>query len=541
MASAADLAAAAQAVRQVRIDPAILGYIVELARATRSAPPAALGVSPRGATALLATSRAWAWLSGRDFVTPDDVQSLARPTFRHRIQLRPESELEGVSGRRRAGDRAGLGARPALVVLTGRLVALAALGVLLALWSTAAVLVYAAALAVAVGADLALAARLADLRLHREPTTPVRLGVAGETVLTIGNAGRRRLRGLVRDAWVPSAGAAPRRQTVVVPAGERRRVVTTLTPTRRGERRAARVVVRAFGPLGLAARQRQLAAPGTLQVLPAFASRRYLPEKLSRLRRIDGAVLVRQRGQGSEFDSLRTYVLGDDVRAIDWRATARSRDLVVRTWRPERDRHIVLAVDTGRASAARVGDEPRLDAALDACLLLGALAARAGDRVALVAADVEVRARLGLTGGRDLLPKLVGALAPLEPALVETDPQLLAGQVLRQVSKRALVVLFAALDTAADTGLLPAARTLAARHEVIVASASDPALRRLAAARSDADEVYVAAAAELTGTQRDAVVAELRTLGVHVVDAPADVLAAKVADAYLDLKAAGKL
>src|SRR5439155_984758 len=130
----------------------------------------------------------------------------------------------------------------------------------------------------------------------------------------------------------------------------------------------------------------RVAVPGVLRVLPAFGSRRFLPEKLSRLLQIDGAVLVRQRGRGSEFDSLRTYVIGDDVRAIDWRATARSRDLVVRTWRPERDRHIVLAIDTGRSSAARLGDEPRLDAALDASLLLGALAARAGDRVALVAA-----------------------------------------------------------------------------------------------------------------------------------------------------------
>ena len=95
--SAADLSAAARAVRAVHIDPVVLGYIVELARATRAAPSAALGVSPRGATALLATSRAWAWLSGREFVTPDDVQALARPTFRHRISLRPEAELEGVT------------------------------------------------------------------------------------------------------------------------------------------------------------------------------------------------------------------------------------------------------------------------------------------------------------------------------------------------------------------------------------------------------------------------------------------------------------
>jgi uncharacterized protein (DUF58 family) len=427
------------------------------------------------------------------------------------------------------------------MVLTGRLVALAALGALLAAWSAAAVLIYAAVLALAVVVDLAAAARIAGLRLQRAPTRPVRLRERAETELTITNAGRRPLRAAVRDAWVPSAGATPRSHAVTIPPGERRRLVTALVPTRRGERRSGRVTVRSYGPLRLAARQRQVAAPGTLQVLPAFAARRFLPEKLSRLRQIDGAVLVRQRGQGTEFDALRTYVIGDDVRAIDWRATARSRDLVVRTWRPERDRHIVLAIDTGRSSAPRLGDEPRLDAALDASLLLGALAARAGDRVALVAADTVVRARLGPAGGRDVLPRLVGALAPLEPALVETDPQLLAAEVLRQVSKRSLVVLFSALDTAADTGLLPAARMLAGRHEVVVASAADPALGELAAARADVNDVYTAAAAEQTIARRAAVVERLAGLGVHVVDAGADVFAAKVADAYLELKAAGRL
>jgi MoxR-like ATPase len=92
-----DLAVATAAVRRVAVSPAVLGYVVDLARATRSAPSVSLGVSPRGATALLATSRAWAWLSGRDYVTPDDVKALARPTLRHRLQLRPEAELEGVS------------------------------------------------------------------------------------------------------------------------------------------------------------------------------------------------------------------------------------------------------------------------------------------------------------------------------------------------------------------------------------------------------------------------------------------------------------
>jgi MoxR-like ATPase len=92
-----ELAWAREAVRGVRLDPEIAGYIVDICRATRVSPSLQLGVSPRGATALLATSRAWAWLSGRDYVTPDDVKALARPTFRHRIQLRPEAELEGAT------------------------------------------------------------------------------------------------------------------------------------------------------------------------------------------------------------------------------------------------------------------------------------------------------------------------------------------------------------------------------------------------------------------------------------------------------------
>ena len=97
VAGPADLAAGRTAVLAVRAGGDVLGYVVDVCRATRSSPSLQLGVSPRGATMLLATSRAWAWLSGRDFVTPDDVKALARPTLRHRVILRPEAELEGVT------------------------------------------------------------------------------------------------------------------------------------------------------------------------------------------------------------------------------------------------------------------------------------------------------------------------------------------------------------------------------------------------------------------------------------------------------------
>ncbi|MFF4321991.1 AAA family ATPase [Streptomyces sp. NPDC001568] len=91
-----ELEAAREAVTHVTVTPEITGYVVDICRATRESPSLTLGVSPRGATALLATARAWAWLVGRDYVTPDDVKALALPTLRHRVQLRPEAEMEGV-------------------------------------------------------------------------------------------------------------------------------------------------------------------------------------------------------------------------------------------------------------------------------------------------------------------------------------------------------------------------------------------------------------------------------------------------------------
>jgi MoxR-like ATPase len=97
VAGPAELAAARAAVAETAVSPEVTGYVVDICRATRDSPSLSLGASPRGATALLATARAWAWLSGRDYVIPDDVKALALPTLRHRVQLRPEAEMEGVT------------------------------------------------------------------------------------------------------------------------------------------------------------------------------------------------------------------------------------------------------------------------------------------------------------------------------------------------------------------------------------------------------------------------------------------------------------
>src|SRR4051794_24049348 len=347
------------------------------------------------------------------------------------------------------------------MALTGRAVLLALLGLvpvaLLPSWWT--VVAVAALLVLLAVADVALAAPVSALRLTRGGATGCRLGTTADVQLSVVNTATRGVRGVLRDAWVPSAGASPKVHALEIPAGERRVLTTTLRPTRRGDRLPVRITVRSVGPLGLAARQGRHDVPWRIRVQPPFTSRKFLPERLARLRQLDGLVAARVRGQGTEFDSLREYVDGDDVRSIDWRATARRGDVVVRTWRPERDRRLLLVLDTSRTSAGRVGDVPRLDAALDAALLLTALAVRAGDRVDLLALDREVRAAVEGVGRNEVLPRMVDAMSGLEPALVESDGRRLVGEVLRRARHRSLVVLFTTLDAPSlEEGLLPVLR-----------------------------------------------------------------------------------
>ncbi|GAA2706915.1 DUF58 domain-containing protein [Actinoplanes palleronii] len=438
-------------------------------------------------------------------------------------------------------------------MITRRFAALLALGVPLpallpAPWlALGGVLVFAAGLALI---DLVVAGPLDGLRLRRDGDRTVWLGNPARATLTVTNTGGRSVRLSLRDSWVPSAGAGALRHELDLPPGESRDVTTTLTPTRHGDRPAVRVTLRSLGPFGLAYRQRrrswneQVTPAWTLRVLPRFPSRRILPEKLARIRVLDGAVVTRGRGHGTEFDVLREYVVGDDVRSIDWRASARHHDVVVRTWRPERDRRVYCVLDTGRTAAVRVGDAPRLDAAIDAALLLSVLASRADDRVDLLALDTAVRARVEGGGHRTQLPRLIDAMASLEPALAETDFTLLGRELLRRDRKRSLVVIFTALDTAPMIeGLLPVLPKLAARHKIIVAGVRDPAISRLATLPSapTAADVHAAAAAERVLAERDRVRDVLSHSGATVVDTDADTFASRVADVYLLLKATGRL
>ncbi len=397
--------------------------------------------------------------------------------------------------------------------------------------------------------DLLVAASPRRVRIERELPNAVRLGEPAGASVLLANTGDRRIRGLVRDAWQPSAGATPNRWPLDLPGGERRAFRSTLVPVRRGERRTEQVTVRSLGPLRLAGRQATLKAEGAVRVLPPFRSRRHLPSRLARLRELDGRTLLQVRGQGTEFDSIRDYVRGDDVRSIDWRATARNaalpgagQRLMVRTWRPERDRRVVVVVDSGRTAAARIADEPRLDTAFESTLLLTALATRAGDRVDLLVWDRRVRARVHAAAPAEVLHRMVDAMAPVEPELLETDWAGVPAQVRALTSQRSLVVLVTSLEGAGTArALLTMLPQLTSRHVVVIASVTDPAILQMTTERRDLDDTYLAAAAERTLLDTDRIAAAAQRLGAQVVTAsPAD-LPPALADRYLALKAAGRL
>ncbi|WP_040787901.1 DUF58 domain-containing protein [Nocardia paucivorans] len=429
------------------------------------------------------------------------------------------------------------------MVVTGRLVAAAAVGAVLvtfAVPSWLGVALTSLTIFTLMMIDLALMGRADDLLLERTPLSVVRLGRSIDSELVVTNIGDRHIRGLLWDDWPYSTRPAHREHRIDLAPGTRTRLRTTLTPTHRGDRAAGPITLRLLGPLGMAGRQTRQTVDTRVRALPPFRSERLLVSKAKQLQLLEGRNRSTLRGQGTEFDSFREYVPGDDVRAIDWRATARAADVLVRTWRPERNRHVLMLLDTGRISAARVGDGTRLDAAIEAALLLGGLAAAAGDTVGLLAYDRRVRCEVSAENGRGLQPKLMHALAGVTPALVDTDTGGLVREAVHRSRRRGLLVWFTGLDgVAAAENLVPVLPMPARRHRVLIVSVTDPEIAAAADDRTDLDAIYRAAAAETRLAEQALVQESLRRMGVSVVAATPERLPEVLADEYLELKRSG--
>lgn len=356
-------------------------------------------------------------------------------------------------------------------------------------------------------------------------------------------------RGVPVSLEVATAGAGPGgarvRQPVppdftVEPAEADDRLEAVMTARRRGRHPLVDPAVRLTGPLGLGRWYHGGRGRVEVVVYPDLPAARRLAQAVrqgklgAEGRRIRGPL-----GLGTDFESVRDYVPDDDVRRINWRATARLGRPMSNQYRVDQSRDVVCLVDTGRLMAAPLGDRSRLDAALDAVVAVAMVADEVGDRCGVVAFDVETR--------RDVRPRrggargVVEAVFDLESRPVDSDYELAFTAVAR--SKRSFVLLLTdLLDESAARALLDAVPVLARRHVVAVATVSDPGVMEIVtAAPSTAFDVYAAAVAHDVLDGRAVVSARLARAGAEMVEAPPDAFSVACVSTYLRAKYRARL
>jgi uncharacterized protein (DUF58 family) len=309
-----------------------------------------------------------------------------------------------------------------------------------------------------------------------------------------------------------------------------------LVARRRGRHPLPAARVRLTGPLGLGRWDHHGGGETEVIVYPdvpaarrlALAVRRGLLQGASR--RTRGPL-----GLGTEFESIREYIPGDDVRQVNWPATQRFERPMSNQYRVDQDRDVVCVVDTGRLMGAPVGDRTRLDAALDAVVAVALVADVVGDRCGAVAFDREVHRRIAPRRANG--EAVVRGLFDLEPRSVDSDYEL-AFHVAGRTKRSLVLVCTDLLDDSAARSLVEAVPVLARRHAVVVASVTDPDIDELVRTLPESTaDVYRAAVAVDVLAARSRVVASIRRAGADVVEAPPDRLAAACVDAYLRLKA----
>ncbi len=338
---------------------------------------------------------------------------------------------------------------------------------------------------------------------------------------------------------------APRRTSVLLPAGGMATAALPVTGQARGRVELGPVALRVEGALGLVDRVLRPQPRGVheLAVAPSVAGiRRYRLLALQRRLRDVGVRQLRRRGQGTSFASLRDYAVGDDPRHVDWKATARRGKTIVREYTVEQGQSVILAIDAGRMMTQLAADgQSRFEHALTAAMMLADVAVHSGDHVGLLVFDDEVRVWLPSARGATALVRLREALVSVQPTMVEPDYAGAFRTLATRHRKRALVVIFTdVVDERASQALLAHTARGAARHLPLVVAMHNDALTAAASPPSGAtpDELYSAAAAEELVGAREMALQRMRRSGVNVVDvSPTPTqMAAAVVNRYLELK-----
>jgi uncharacterized protein (DUF58 family) len=309
-------------------------------------------------------------------------------------------------------------------------------------------------------------------------------------------------------------------------------------PERRGEAAISRLWVRWRGPLGLVWKQRAEPIDAAAEVGPDIEGVKTEAVRLFARDALFGIKAQIDIGEGAEFHALRDFQPGMDRRTVDWKQSARHQALLAKEFRAERNHQIILALDAGRVMCEPVGGAPRIDRAINASLLLAYVCLRTGDRAGLFAFDSKPRANSGAVAGMSAFPLLQRLAQKIDYSPEETNYTLGLTQLSGTLRRRSMVVIFTdfADSTSAELMIETLGRLLK-RHLVVFVVMRDEELEGLTAAEPHLPEdVSRAVVAASLLRERDSVIARLRRMGAHIVEAPADRIGPALLNTYLDIK-----
>lgn len=391
--------------------------------------------------------------------------------------------------------------------------------------------------------------RSRPLRVEIKRELPPRLSIGRDNpVLLTVKSGNSNAVIQIRDYYPTEFGVSATTLRTTVAKNSTQELTYTINPTQRGKFPWGNIQVRQLGLWGLAWDDWQIPQSLRVKVYPDLLGLRSLSIKLT-LQSSGSIRKVRQMGIGTEFAELRNYRTGDDLRFIDWKATARrvgaysNTPPLVRVLEPEQEQTLLILLDRGRLMTARVQGLQRFDWGLNATLSLALAGLHRGDRVGVGVFDRQMHTWISPERGQSHLNQLIDRLTPIQPVLLESDYLGAVTSVVQRQTRRALVVVITDLvDVTASTELLAALSKLAPRYLPFCVTLRDPQVDRLAHTFSEnVTETYGRAVALDLLAQRQVAFAQLKQKGVLVLDAPANQITDRLVERYLQLKARNQL
>lgn len=342
----------------------------------------------------------------------------------------------------------------------------------------------------------------------------------------------------IRDAFPNKFAVDQDTISINLPANSTSKQTYLIHPDSRGEYEWGNIQVRQLGKLGLAWRDWTIPARKKATIYPDLIGLRKLSIQLT-IENNGAMRQARRLGNGTEFAELREYRTGEDIRLIDWKATARRDRPVVRVLEPEQEQTLFILLDRGRLMTAQVGGMKRFDYGLNATLALAMAGLSRGDKVGVAVFDREITTWIPPERGNHHLAKLVESLTPIQPVLLEPDYLGAVTKVITQQTRRALVVVITDLvDVTASGELLSAMIRLTPRYLPFCVTLNDPLVKQIAHSPTEnTRDSYARAVALDLLAQRQVAFAQLRQRGVLVLDAPCDRMSEELVDRYLQLKA----